>query len=80
MQQADRDRRERHGLAQESRERLLAARRGQPALELGRSDIGTQIDVEHGFATRGDRLAQRPRQRVNGAALEPAARDDGLAV
>jgi hypothetical protein len=79
MEQSDRHRGQRQGLAQKVRERLLAARRPEAPLQRRGHDVGTQIDANHRFAMRRNGRAQRRRQRVDAAALEPAAGDDRLA-
>ena len=80
VQQPDRNGWQTRGLAQEGRERLLAALAGEAASEIGLGQIGAQIDAEHGNASRVDRVAQHGRERVDAAALDPRPRHDGLAL
>ena len=81
LRQSDRSRRQRHSLAQHVRERLLAARRAEPAHR--------RLVVHVGHADRRsvsaspvciDRLAQQRRQRIDRAAFQSAARDHGFAA
>ena len=80
LQQADRDRRKARGLAQEIGQRLLALRRRQLRDQIVRVEIGPQGDVQGRPPRTVDRLAQIGRQRIDRAALDAGAGDDGFAA
>ena len=75
-----RDRRQVRRLAQEVRERLLAARRRQPRDQIARVEIGPQRDVQCRLPRCAIASRNRRRQRIDRAALDAGARDDGLAA
>ena len=74
LQQTDLGRRQVQRLAQVGRDRLLAARRRQPAFKLPGPDVGTQRDQQRRFAVLFDCVAQVRRERIDRAAFDPASR------
>jgi hypothetical protein len=70
----DLDRRQTQRLAQERRERLLAARCRKTPFQVGHSDVGAQVDVQQRLAIAG--VADGRAERIDAAAFEPALRDD----
>ncbi len=59
---------------------MLAALLRQPLLEGGVGHVGAQVDMERGFALRADGIAQRARQRIDGATFDARLRDHRLAA
>ncbi len=61
-------------------QRVLAARLREPADELVLGLVRPQIDVQLGIAVERDDVAQMRRKRIDRAAFDAVARDDGLAA
>jgi hypothetical protein len=80
LQKPDGRRRKVCGLAQKSRERLLAARPAERSCELLLRHLGPQIDDQLRLARLLNRLAQMLGQSINRAAFDAVMRDHGLAA
>ncbi len=80
LQQADADRRHLRRLAQKVRQRLLAAHARESRRQRSRVEVGPQRDHQRCLPQPKHRLAQLRRQRIDGAALDTAARDRGFAA
>ena len=81
LQQADGDRRQARGLAQEGRQRLLAARLGEARRKVGeRTCRAAGRCAASAAPSRVDRVAQGGRQRVDRAALDACRGDHRFAA
>ncbi len=80
VQQPDLDGREACRLAQERRQRLLAARFGEARREVGEGHVGAQVDVQQSGALQHDGVAQGCRKRIDGTAFDACSGDQRFAA